>query len=214
MHGTLGGADQRARVDRLGQIARGPVLHRLHGALHHRAGGHQDQGNVDVAGAHRPQQLDAVHARHGDVADHQVELPALERLDRLPAVAGSLDVKARRGQGASQHPQQRLLVVYQQNPIAHQKTATAASYAVTANTTIALSARSAAGFKWAYVSSGLGSKQRDRASKICVSENGLGMKRRTFTVDTGRTAAPRPPPIFSGRSSDIALNTMTGISAS
>ena len=61
------------RVERLGDVIEGAVLEGAHGRFHRSVPGHHDHAGVELLGANLLQQLDAIHTRHADVGDHQVE---------------------------------------------------------------------------------------------------------------------------------------------
>ena len=93
--------DRRAHLlvgERLDQVLVRAEAHRLHRRLHRRVGGHHDHLHVEPRGAHAAQQLDAVHARHRQVAQHHVgrrrsslrsaSSPERARVDLAPPLVG------------------------------------------------------------------------------------------------------------------------------
>jgi len=63
--------------------------------------------------------LAAVHRRHADVRQNEIELSALDRADGLSAVAGPLDATAEPGfERVRDQLDDRLVVVHEQHPAA------------------------------------------------------------------------------------------------
>jgi two-component system, sensor histidine kinase and response regulator len=106
---------EQRRVDRLGDVAQRPVLERLDGGLEQRVGGHDDHRDIDVARAHRAQELDPGHPRHRDVAQDDVERRRLEDGRGLASVGGGRDVVPRLGEDALEGPEQGGFVVRDQH---------------------------------------------------------------------------------------------------
>ncbi len=72
--------DEPVRGIGLGQEIVGAVLHALHGGCDVAMPGDEDHRNVGIDIAHAPEQLQAVHVRHADVAyDYAVELTRQQR---------------------------------------------------------------------------------------------------------------------------------------
>ena len=79
--------EQLARLERLDDVPVGAERDRLGGRRPVVDGGEHDDGRVGRSVADGAEQLDARHARHGNVGDHQDELLVVDRLQRLGAAA-------------------------------------------------------------------------------------------------------------------------------
>src|SRR6185312_10438553 len=90
-------------------------------ALEGRLGGEHEKRDVAVtrAAAQLAHQRDAVHLRHVDVGDHEVELLPLRELQRLGAVGGLLHVVARARQRDADHLAHRRRIIYCKYPGHH-----------------------------------------------------------------------------------------------
>jgi hypothetical protein len=93
--GPVEGAGQKLGLDRLLQVTEGPVLDGPGGAVQRGHPGHHHHRQVGLLLVHRLQEVDAVHPRHGDIADHGVERAlahqlqgshTLGRLQHRPAI--------------------------------------------------------------------------------------------------------------------------------
>jgi len=100
LHGLFDRLFELLRVDRLGQVLKRAVLERFDGGLDGRRTSHQQDGHIEIALARAAQELDAVHAGHGDVAHDGIELHLIEQLGGLLAVVRGDDFVAR----AREHP--------------------------------------------------------------------------------------------------------------
>ncbi|MCY1420207.1 hypothetical protein D9M71_358220 [compost metagenome] len=106
---------QRPSFERLDQVIRRALAHGVHRAIHRAVGGHQQHRQLRVARTDQSEQLVAVHARHVDVADHQVErLPLQRRQGRFRAVDGD-EFMAAEQQGVGKGFAQSAVVLYQQD---------------------------------------------------------------------------------------------------
>ena len=83
--------EQRVRVTRFGQIVGRPALHGLDRALNSPVSGQNNDGTAPLFNIHAAQQLHAVHDRHFQIGDDNVERAGVELTQRLPAVARSAD---------------------------------------------------------------------------------------------------------------------------
>ena len=111
----LGEQEQFVHVEGLGEVIVGAPLHRLDGGLHGAVGRHDDHLGVGPRLSDFPEEGEAVHARHPNVEEDQVEglaaglleggLPVLHRDD---AIAGLL-------QALFQDPAQAVFVVGDQD---------------------------------------------------------------------------------------------------
>jgi hypothetical protein len=103
-------------VEGLGEVVVGAQLKGLDHVGAVAAGGDHDDGQVDqrIDTAEAPEDIQAGHARHHDVQQHQVEAVPAEKLDGLPAAAGGADGVAVPLQAASQALAVQLLVVHDQ----------------------------------------------------------------------------------------------------
>ena len=86
-HGLL----QLIGSDRLAQVAERAFLDRAHGGLQSRVAGAENHRHVEVEIAHRSQELDAVHAGHGDIAQDHVVGFCAEALDGAKAIGRGVD---------------------------------------------------------------------------------------------------------------------------
>ena len=81
-------------VERLGEVVHRADRQTAHGDLDVGDGGDHDDGRVGLALAHLAQQLDAVHLRHAQIAQHERHRLPLEHRQRFDAVdAASKHVK-------------------------------------------------------------------------------------------------------------------------
>ena len=64
---------QLRQRNRLGQVAKGAELHGANGVAHVRTARDEDDGQIEVVLADRPQQIEPCHVRHRDVAHEHVE---------------------------------------------------------------------------------------------------------------------------------------------
>ncbi len=101
--------------DRFDEVAERAVLHRANRAFDRGAPGHQDERDVQVVLAYRPQELEAVHLGHRDVADDHVEVALARRRRSGLAVEGDLDREARGAQRPCVGAGDRLFVVDQED---------------------------------------------------------------------------------------------------
>ena len=87
-------------------------------ALERRFGGEHQQRHVAIvrAAAQLAHQRDAVHLRHVDVGDYEIELLPLRDLERLGAVGGLLHVMAGAREGDAHHLAHRRRVIYCEYP--------------------------------------------------------------------------------------------------
>ncbi len=100
-------------VERFAEVVVGPALHRRHGGLLGPVGGQQQEGQGGVDGQHLVQQLQAAHARHGQVAHHHVDVvQAAERLLARLRRDGGVALRLQHLRECEQHPR---IVVNQQN---------------------------------------------------------------------------------------------------
>ncbi|MCY1519243.1 hypothetical protein D9M68_539920 [compost metagenome] len=81
----------------------GPILDRAHHRFSVGVPGKHDADGIGPALAHPHQQLAAIHLRHHEVADNQLDVLAGEYLQRLDAVAGEVQLVVL----ALEHPPQR-----------------------------------------------------------------------------------------------------------
>ncbi|MNO98394.1 hypothetical protein D3C76_901390 [compost metagenome] len=81
---AIGGADptlgvpcdqveQRLGLERLDQVIRRPLAHRIHRALDGTVRRHQQHRQLRLSRPQQSEQLMTIHARHVDVADHQIK---------------------------------------------------------------------------------------------------------------------------------------------
>ena len=95
----------------LGDEIGGPGLHRLDGVLDRGEPGHDQERNVLSRFADGLDQGDAVHFRHDQVGDHQVEIMAGERLQRLGGAVHGRDRKIVEFQKILQRFPHRVVVI-------------------------------------------------------------------------------------------------------
>ena len=93
------GKQDFVRLERLGNVVVGPLLHGLHRGVHGPVGRHDDNGAVDPPRIQLVQKVQAAHLRHQDVGEHQIELVLLQsgqgflpRSRRLDLQAGRLEL--------------------------------------------------------------------------------------------------------------------------
>ena len=107
--------EQLLQVERLGDVVGRPLLHGLHRRLHRPVGGDQDEGDLGIHGLDPAQQLDPRHARHLEVADHQVHPRVLHAAERLGPAAGQEDLVPLLLQEAADELALRRLVIHDQD---------------------------------------------------------------------------------------------------
>ena len=92
--GTDAGA-QQGRIERLGQVIFRTQLDAADDAVDLVDGGNHDHWNMPqaVACLHCRQHLVAIHVRHHDVEQHEIEWLGIEQLQGLPAVGRGGDVQ-------------------------------------------------------------------------------------------------------------------------
>ena len=81
---------QLVGIHRLGDVVVGAALERLHGGFHRGVAGHDDDGQVRIGLLQARLQLHAVHARHFDIEQRDVELRCWMDLQRLARAAHRL----------------------------------------------------------------------------------------------------------------------------
>ncbi len=118
-HGVGGATDQDLEVgggERLGEVVPGAGAERLDAAGDAGVAGHDDHDGVAMVLEGGAEQVDAAHLRHVEVHQHDVELAALDRLERFLAAADDGQVEAvhleHAGAGLAEGP----LVVHHQDP--------------------------------------------------------------------------------------------------
>ena len=70
------------------------MLHRLDRGCDARGAGGQDDRQVEIAGAHGPEEVQAGKARHLEIADDELEAVRGQPLHRLQTVGGGLEAVA------------------------------------------------------------------------------------------------------------------------
>jgi len=103
--------DQVFVADRLQDVAQGSILYGLDGGLQGGGRSDDDHRHVEVFLSDRPEQLDSVHARHGEIGQDDIEAASAEELDPSLAIAGGLDVVAGRREHLPPHEAQIRLIV-------------------------------------------------------------------------------------------------------
>ena len=76
---------QLVDVERLGDVVESTELHGADRRLHGLGSRQHDDRHARIAAPHLLEQLEAVHARHDDVEEDDVERPGRERLQRVGA---------------------------------------------------------------------------------------------------------------------------------
>ena len=118
-HGVGGPPDEHLQVrrrERLGEVVPGAGAQRLDAAGDARVAGHHDDDGVTMVVQGRPEEVHAADLRHVQVHQHDVELAALHRLQRLFAAADDGDVEAVHLEHAGARLAQGALVVHHQDP--------------------------------------------------------------------------------------------------
>src|SRR5262249_14213804 len=92
------GADagtQQGRIERFGQVVFSAQLDAANDAVDLVDGGNHNDGDVPQAliRLHCREHLVAVHVRHHDVEQHEIERPGVEQLQGLPPIGGGSDVE-------------------------------------------------------------------------------------------------------------------------
>ena len=96
------------------------MLDGLQGGFQIGAAGHEDDGNVGVALAHRAQELDAGDARHADVGEDRVVAVLLEHAQGGLAVLRDFDLESIGTEGSREDAAQPLVIVGEQEArVAH-----------------------------------------------------------------------------------------------
>ncbi len=78
-------------VERLGEVAEGPVVERIDGVLHGGVGGDDDDLHVGITVLGFGQDLEPRISRHIDVRDNQVDRESQEGIHRFPPIVGPSD---------------------------------------------------------------------------------------------------------------------------
>ena len=113
-HG-LDTGDQLPRGERLDDIVIGTALQPGQLVVFLTAGGQHDHGGHDLAGAHLPQAGHAVHKRHHNVQNYQINAALAQHAQRGGAVAGLLTGKARVLQMLADEVPDARLIIHDQN---------------------------------------------------------------------------------------------------
>ena len=113
-HG-LDTGDQLPRGERLDDIVIGTALQPGQLVVFLTAGGQHDHGGHDLAGAHLPQAGHAVHKRHHNVQNYQINAALAQHAQRGGAVAGLLTGKARILQMLADEVPDARLIIHDQN---------------------------------------------------------------------------------------------------
>ena len=113
-HG-LDTGDQLPRGERLDDIVIGAALQPGQLVVFLTAGGQHDHGGHDLAGAHLPQAGHAVHKRHHNVQNYQINAALAQHAQRGGAVAGLLTGKARVLQMLADEVPDARLIIHDQN---------------------------------------------------------------------------------------------------
>ena len=125
--GLLAAVAHRARHDHaqlfgvvqgLAEVVERALLHRVDGVGHRAVGGDQQHHGRRHFLLQRGQQGAAVHHRHADVAEHDVERRLAGQLEGGPAVAGVAHLVAVVGEHPHQEPAEGGLIVDHQDPAA------------------------------------------------------------------------------------------------
>ena len=108
---------QVRQVERLGQALEGAGGGQAGGGLGVAEGGHQDHRQGGVVAAEEGEELEAVHVRHPQVGEHEVDGPGLQDGHRLDAVGGGGDAHAPPpvAQALGEGEQDRGLVIHHQD---------------------------------------------------------------------------------------------------
>ena len=101
--------------ERLLHVVEGAVLHRLDGGVDRPERGHQDERRGRVQRFRRAQHVEPVGAAHLQIADDDIEVAFVQLFDRGVAVAGLLDLVARRAECQREPAPQRVMIVRYQN---------------------------------------------------------------------------------------------------
>jgi hypothetical protein len=102
-------------VDRLGQEVRGALLHRAHGVVDGRIGGHDDDGHVGIRFLGRLQDLEPAARGQLQVGEHDQHAGRLQAAPRLVGVAGLDDGEPAGFQRLAEHAPQGLLVLHDEH---------------------------------------------------------------------------------------------------
>ncbi len=104
-------SEQLVAANGLHDVLERAVLHGAHGGLQRGRAGHEHHGDLDAPLAKELEQIDPAEPRHVDVADDDVEGPALDQLGGGRAVGTRGHGVARCAQHAARRAQDRGLVV-------------------------------------------------------------------------------------------------------
>jgi hypothetical protein len=115
-HGLLHDGIERLGIDRLREVVKRAVLEGLHGGADGGSTRHEHDGHVQVVLSDLFQELDAAHARHHDVAHHDVEGAPAQALHGFFTVARLGHRVALRLQATRHATQQLRLVIDEQHP--------------------------------------------------------------------------------------------------
>ena len=109
------GEDDFFVLERLGDVVKRAVLHRLDRAVDRRERGDDDDRQVRIGDADRAQRVDAADPGQHDVEDDEVDLLAVEKRQRFLAARRADDVEAFAAQDGIEHVAQNFFVVNDQN---------------------------------------------------------------------------------------------------
>jgi hypothetical protein len=116
-HGHL----QLIAGERLGEVVEGPDFHRLHGRVDRPMRRQHDHGEVRLHRLEVRHQLDAIHLRHPNIGQDEIDARLLEPLQSASAVTGRHHVVPVLAQVVFDHPPQALVVIDQEDglPLTH-----------------------------------------------------------------------------------------------
>ena len=92
--GALQAGQDVVHLEGLGEVVEHALLHRLDRGLDARVGGEEDHGHAGANLLDFREQLHAVHRRHAQVRDRDVDAALVDDGERGGAVAGRLDLVA------------------------------------------------------------------------------------------------------------------------
>ena len=111
--------EQGFGLERLDQIIRSTLTHRIDGTLNGAVGSHQQHRQLRLTHSQQREQLMTIHTGHVDVADHQTERFARHRRQRFFSAADRVKIMAGQQQRISQRFAQRTIILDQQHLDAH-----------------------------------------------------------------------------------------------
>src|SRR5262249_43479705 len=119
VEGSLQQYLETGRVERLGEVVEGAVLHRLHGAIDGTLAREHDDRELGMVDPESGQETEAIHAGHHEVAHHDGGRLLRRALEGLDAVGGDRDLVAPQGEEIGHALSSKGIVLDDQHTLTH-----------------------------------------------------------------------------------------------